>query len=70
MTTSCFAYNVIPSRTYVHKLMPLIVFRTILLMVLFSQYLRDVKVPLPIYKKGLGFSFVKANVFGLFPVGV
>jgi len=41
---------------------------TMLLMMLFSQYLRDVEVPVPVYRKGEGWDWVRIKMFGLFPV--
>ncbi|VVC27101.1 Hypothetical protein CINCED_3A010658 [Cinara cedri] len=41
---------------------------TIILLTLFSQFLTDVKCPVPSYSKTRGFSIVKFNVFQLFPV--
>lgn len=42
--------------------------RTIILLTLFSQFLTDVKCPVPTYSKTRGFSIVMFNVFQLFPV--
>lgn len=42
-------------------------FLTIVLMVLFSQYLRNVPLPFPTYKKS-GFGITKVYVFKLFPI--
>lgn len=41
---------------------------TIMLMILFSQYLRKVMVPIPVFRARKGFSVIYANIFGLFPV--
>ncbi|KAK6992696.1 hypothetical protein SK128_012762, partial [Halocaridina rubra] len=43
-------------------------FMTMAFMILFSQYLRDVPVPLPIYKRSKGCTFTKLFIFKLFPV--
>uniref|UniRef100_H2YFW0 Solute carrier family 23 member 2 n=1 Tax=Ciona savignyi TaxID=51511 RepID=H2YFW0_CIOSA len=42
--------------------------RTMFLIILFSQHLRDVVVPLPRFKKHGGKRFVRVKVFRLFPV--
>uniref|UniRef100_A0A2P2I708 Solute carrier family 23 member 1-like n=2 Tax=Hirondellea gigas TaxID=1518452 RepID=A0A2P2I708_9CRUS len=41
---------------------------TMLMMIAFSQYLKEVKLPLPFYKKDRGLHTVRVAVFGLFPV--
>ena len=38
------------------------------MMVVFSQYLKNVPIPLPVYTPKEGFRVVKAHVFKLFPV--
>ena len=43
-------------------------FRTIMFMILFSQYLRDVKLPCPAYSKDRGLHLTRTDVFKLFPV--
>jgi len=42
--------------------------RTIILLTLFSQFLTNVRCPVPNYSKTKGLSTVKFNVFQLFPV--
>jgi len=42
--------------------------RTIILLTLFSQFLTNVKFPVPTYNKTNGFSIIMFNVFQLFPV--
>ena len=43
-------------------------FRTVAMMVVFSQYLKNISLPLPVYTPKGGFRVVKAPVFKLFPV--
>lgn len=42
--------------------------RTIFLVLLFSQYARNVKFPLPIYKSKKGWTAYKLQLFKMFPV--
>ncbi|KAF2363493.1 Xanthine/uracil/vitamin C permease [Trinorchestia longiramus] len=42
-------------------------FMTIALLILFSQYLRNISLPIPTYSKQ-GVRFIKVQIFGLFPV--
>lgn len=44
------------------------VFRTIFLVLLFSQYARNVHFPLPIYKAKKGWTSYRLQVFKMFPV--
>lgn len=44
-------------------------FRTIFLVLLFSQYARNVHFPLPVYKAKKGWTFYRLQVFKMFPVG-
>lgn len=43
-------------------------FRTIFLVLLFSQYARNVKFPLPIYKSKKGWTAYRLQLFKMFPV--
>ena len=43
-------------------------FRTVAMMVVFSQYLKNISLPFPVYTPKGGFRVVKAPVFKLFPV--
>ncbi|CAG0907554.1 unnamed protein product, partial [Darwinula stevensoni] len=41
---------------------------TIALIILFSQYMKKVSLPVPVYSKSKGFNFAWIAVFELFPV--
>lgn len=43
--------------------------RTIFLIVLFAQYLRQVAICLPDYRRGHGFVLLRIQIFKMFPVG-
>ena len=47
---------------------PFLTFRTVAMMVVFSQYLKNVPLPVPVYTPKGGFRVVRAPVFKLFPV--
>ena len=59
-------YDVIPvSKKYTYY------FRTMIFMILFSQYLKNVTFPLPVYRRNgsnKGFGTVRVNLIQLFPV--
>lgn len=44
--------------------------RTIFLIVLFAQYLRQVAIVLPGYRRGHGFVLLRIQIFKMFPVGI
>lgn len=48
----------------------LCVCRTIFLVLLFSQYARNVHFPLPVYKAKKGWTFYRLQVFKMFPVSI
>lgn len=62
-------FNIMTAR--VSTLIYISYFRTMLFMILFSQYLKNIKIPFPVYRRtGLnkGWGIVQINLIQLFPV--
>lgn len=57
-----------PSLTYQPSLLCASALSSILLIVLFSQYLRNLTFLLPVYRWGKGLSLFRIQIFKMFPV--